>query len=95
MMALGGVYALAGDKAQARSYLAALVNLSKQRYVPAVYMVGITAGLNDKDEAFRWLDQAVEDRCDYVIYLGHEPGLDNLRADPRFREFVHRIGLMP
>jgi hypothetical protein len=58
-------------------------------------MVGITAGLNDKDEAFRWLDQAVEDRCDYVIYLGHEPGLDNLRADPRFREFVHRIGLMP
>jgi len=95
MMALGGVYALASDKAQARSYLAALVNLSKQRYVPAVYMVGITAGLNDKDEAFRWLDQAVEDRCDYVIYLGHEPGLDNLRADPRFREFVHRIGLMP
>jgi TolB-like protein/Tfp pilus assembly protein PilF len=95
MMALGGAYALSGDKAQARSYLAALKNLSKERYVPAVYMVGIAAGLDDKDEAFRWLDQAVEDRCDYVIYLGHEPGLDNLRADPRFREFVHRIGLMP
>ena len=95
MMALGAVYALSGDKAQARSYLAALVKLSKERYVPAVYMVGIAAALNDKDEAFRWLDQAVEDRCDYVIYLGHEPGLDNLRADPRFHEFVHHIGLMP
>jgi serine/threonine protein kinase/TolB-like protein/Tfp pilus assembly protein PilF len=94
MMALGAVYALSGDKAQARSYLSALMKLSKKRYVPAVYMVGIAAGLNDKDEAFRWLDQAAEDRCDYVIYLGREPGLDNLRADPRFQRFMNRIGLM-
>jgi TolB-like protein/Tfp pilus assembly protein PilF len=94
MMGLGAVYALSGDKAQARSYLSALVKLSKQRYVPAVYMVGIAAGLNDKDEAFRWLDRAAEDRCDYVIYLGHEPGVDNLRADPRFAAFMHRIGLV-
>ena len=95
MMALGGSHALLGDKAQARSYLAALKNLSKQQYVPAVYMVGIAAELGDKDEAFRWLDQAVEDRCDYVIYLGHEPAIDNLRADPRFRDFVQHIGLTP
>jgi eukaryotic-like serine/threonine-protein kinase len=94
MMGLGAVYALSGDKAQARSYLSALMKLSKKRYVPAVYMVGIAAGLNDKDEAFRWLDQAAEDRCDYVIYLGHEPGVDNLRADPRFQRFMDRIGLM-
>jgi TolB-like protein/Tfp pilus assembly protein PilF len=95
MMALGGSYALLGDKAQARSYLATLKNLSKERYVPAVYMMGVAAALDDRDEAFRWLDQAVEDRCDYVIYLGHEPALDNLRADPRFHDFVHHIGLMP
>jgi serine/threonine protein kinase/TolB-like protein/Tfp pilus assembly protein PilF len=94
MMGLGAVYALSGDKAQARSYLSALMELSKKRYVPAVYMVGIAAGLNDKDEAFRWLDQAAEDRCDYVIYLGHEPGVDNLRSDPRFPAFMHRIGLV-
>ena len=95
MMALGGSYALMGDKTQAQSYLAALENLSKKRYVPAVYMMGIAEAMGDRDEAFRWLDQAVEDRCDYVIYLGHEPGIDKLRADPRFRDFEHHIGLMP
>jgi len=95
MMALGGTYALSGEKAQARSYLAALKDLSKKKYVPAVYMIGVAAGLDDRDEAFRWMDQAVEDRCDYVIYLGHEPGLDNLRADPRFHEFVRHLGLIP
>jgi hypothetical protein len=58
-------------------------------------MIGVAAGLDDRDEAFRWMDQAVEDRCDYVIYLGHEPGLDNLRADPRFHEFVRHLGLIP
>ena len=95
MMALGAAYALSGDKTQAQSYMATLENLSRERYVPAVYMVGIAAGLDDRNGAFRWLNQAVEDRCDYVIYLDHEPGLENLRADPRFHEFVHHIGLLP
>ncbi len=95
MMALGGTYALLGDKAHAQSYLTALENLSEHRYVPAVYMMGVASAMDDRDEAFRWLDQAVEDRCDYVIYLGHEPGIDKLRADPRFRDFVHHVGLMP
>jgi len=58
-------------------------------------MVGIAAGLDEKDDAFRWLNQAVQDRCDYVVYLKHEPGLDNLRADPRFDEIIRRIGLTP
>jgi hypothetical protein len=33
-----------------------------------------------QDAAFHWLNQAVEDRCDYVVYLLQEPGLDNLRS---------------
>lgn len=95
MMALGHADAISGHEDEARKLLAGLVSLSKQRYIPAVYMVGIAAGLDEKDEAFRWLDQAVKDRCDYVVYLKHEPGLDNLRADPRFDGLIRRIGLTP
>jgi len=94
-MALGHASALSGDKPQARKLLADLVSLSSNRYVPAVYMVGVAAGLDDKNEAFRWLSQAVQDRCDYVVYLRHEPGLDNLRSDPRFPEILRQIGLSP
>ncbi|HXJ96526.1 MAG TPA: protein kinase [Terriglobia bacterium] len=95
MMALGHASALAGDKPQAQELLADLETLSRRKYVPAVYMVGIAAGLDDKNEAFRWLNKAVQDRCDYVVYLKHEPGLDNLRSDPRFPEILRQIGLAP
>lgn len=93
MMALGHAQGVSGNKNEARKLLAELASLANQRYVPAVYMVGIAAGLDDKDQAFHWLDQAVQERCDYVVYLAHEPGLDNLRGDPRFAELTRRIGL--
>jgi len=93
MMSLGHAYAISGRKKDAQELLAQLVSLSNEKYVPAVYMMAIAAGLGDKDGAFRWLNQAVQDRCDYVVYLRKEPGLDNLRSDPRFVEVMRRIGL--
>jgi TolB-like protein/Tfp pilus assembly protein PilF/tRNA A-37 threonylcarbamoyl transferase component Bud32 len=93
MMALGHAYASSGREGEARELLAQLVSLSKQRYVPAVYMMGIAAALDDKDAAFHWLNQAVQDRCDYVVYLRYEPGFDSLRSDPRFGEVMRHIGL--
>ncbi len=93
IMALGHAYGVSGNRKEAEKQLAELVRLSKGRYVPAVYVMGIAAGLDDKDGAFHWLNQAVQDRCDYVVYLRQEPGLDNLRADPRFGEVMKRIGL--
>ena len=107
MMTLGHAYAISGRAGEAQELLAQLVGLSKQKYVPTVYMMGIAAGLDDKDAAFHWLNQAVEaqhrtrpparcfriDRCDYVVYLRQEPGLDNLRSDPRFVEVMRHIGL--
>ncbi len=95
MAALGHAYAISGKRAKAQQLLAKLVSLSNQEYVPAIYMMAICVGLGDKDEAFRWLNQALQDRCDYVIYLQHEPGLENLRADPRFHDVIRQIGLTP
>ena len=82
-----------GKRAEAQQLLAQLVSLSKQKYIPAVYMMAICVGLGDKDQAFRWLNQALQDRCDYVIYLQHEPGMEPLRADPRFRALMRQVGL--
>jgi len=93
-MALGHAYAISGRTQEANNLLAGLISLSKQRYVPAVYMVGVAAGLGDRSEAFRWLNQAIRDRCDYVVFLGHEPGLENLRSDERFRQAMNGAGLI-
>lgn len=92
---MGHEYAVSGDKANADKVLATLTKLSSRKYVPAIYFAVIYAGLNQKDDAFRWLDRAYDERCEYLVYLGTEPLADPLRGDPRFAKLLKRIGLDP
>jgi hypothetical protein len=39
-----------------------------------------------------WLEQAYEDGDWWLIWLGVEPRLDSLRADPRFISLRRRVG---
>ncbi|MGE5326872.1 MAG: tetratricopeptide repeat protein, partial [Deltaproteobacteria bacterium] len=91
--ALGHTYAVSGQKAKALELTRRLKDVSKQRYVPALYPAAIYAGLGDKDNAVRRLAQAVDDRSDYCLFLPLEPEAENLRSDPRFKDLIRRIGL--
>ncbi len=51
------------------------------------------AKLNERDEAFRWLEKAFEDRDAGMAFLKVAPEWDNLRSDPRFQDLLRRIGL--
>ena len=65
----------------------------EQRYV-SPYEVGIIyVGLGQKNRAFEWFDQAVEQRSGWLSYLDVEPRLDVLRQDARFAELRRRVGL--
>jgi TolB-like protein/cytochrome c-type biogenesis protein CcmH/NrfG len=90
---LGFAYAEAGKKAEALRILDELRELSKKRYVPAYSIAIISAGLNDKDQAFEWLNKAYADRSFYIVLLNFEPTLDNLRPDARFKELLKRANL--
>ncbi|MDQ3253857.1 MAG: hypothetical protein M3R15_08120, partial [Acidobacteriota bacterium] len=59
---LGYAYAAAGKKAEAQKVLEELKELSKQRYVSAYNIACVYAGLNDKDQAFKWLERAYQER---------------------------------
>jgi TolB-like protein/Tfp pilus assembly protein PilF len=60
------------------------------------YHMGATlARLGDRDDAFRWLQKALDARSAFIKYIKVDPELDPLRADPRFRELVYRMGLPP
>jgi TolB-like protein/Tfp pilus assembly protein PilF len=86
-------YAVSGEKAKAQAIVAKLEAMSTTRYVPSVYVALIYTGLKEKDEAFRWLDKAFDERCEYLVYLPTEPLADPLRGDPRFALLLHRLGL--
>ena len=92
---MGHEYAVSGDKVRAGQILDKLTAISNRKYVPAVYFAVVYIGLNRKDDAFRWLDKALDERCEYLVYLGTEPLADPLRGDPRFTKLLSRIGLDP
>jgi TolB-like protein/Flp pilus assembly protein TadD len=93
LMELGHALAVSGDKAGALAVLADLQALSSHRYVPVAYYAGIYLGLGDKNRTFTWLDRAVNQRDDRLIYLAVEPMADPIRSDPRFQALLARIHL--
>jgi tetratricopeptide (TPR) repeat protein len=89
---LGYGYAKAGRKDEARKVLADLKEQSKTHYVPPYLIALIYTGLNEKDDAFAWLEKAYQDREYWLVWLKTDPKLDSLRSDSRFTDLMRRIG---
>ena len=79
--------------AEARRLLAELTEARSRRVVSAWGIAAVHASLGDVDEAFRWLEIAVEERAPGLILLRVHPRLDPIRKDPRYWPLVERVGL--
>ena len=90
---LGYVYGTAGKKAEAQKALEELKELSKKRYVSPYNFACIYAGLNDRDQAFEWLERTYQERAFFMTQLKVDTVLDNLRPDPRFKDLLKRMNL--
>jgi hypothetical protein len=53
----------------------------------------IHALLGEKDQAFDWLDKAVNGRTAALVYIRSVPEFESLHGDPRFDDLLRRIGL--
>jgi tetratricopeptide (TPR) repeat protein len=51
------------------------------------------AQLGDREQAFRCLEKAYENRESWLVASFLDPEFDPLRSDPRFDELLKRIGL--
>lgn len=90
---LGMTYARLGQQDAARNILNDLLELARQRYVSPSAFILIYTGLGEKEQAFAWLDKAVEERDFDLCLLNVDPKLDSLRRDPRFKRVVEHVGL--
>ncbi len=90
---LGYVYGKAGKKAEAQKALEELKELSKKRYVSPYNFACVYTGLNDKDQAFEWLERTYQERSFFMTQLKADTVLDNLRPDPRFKDLLKRMNL--
>jgi hypothetical protein len=88
---LGYMLGRAGRTDEAWRILAAVLDRSRRINGDAFDVAIVYAGLGENDQAFIWMDKAVDDRS-----LGFEwmhTIVDDLRRDPRFERVRRRAGL--
>jgi tetratricopeptide (TPR) repeat protein len=88
-------HALAGRTAEALQIVAQLQTISSSRYVSPYGLAQIYAALNDKEQTFKWLQIAYDDRAVWMSYLAVDPVYDSLRSDQRFQNLLRRVRLQP
>jgi TolB-like protein/DNA-binding winged helix-turn-helix (wHTH) protein/Flp pilus assembly protein TadD len=87
--------ALAGRKPEALQIVAQLQGISSTRYVSPYGLAQIYAALNDKEQSFKWLQIAYDDRAVWMSYLAVDPVFDSIRSEQRFQDLLRRVRLQP
>ena len=89
---LAYIYARMGEETRARAILEAPGEFDDEASV-AWSSAAVYAALGDSDQAFDQLERAYRGRKRQVMTLAVNPRFDSLRDDPRFDEFLERVGL--
>jgi len=82
-----------GNETAARRILKELIEARSQRVVSAWGIAALHASLGEVDEAFRWLDVAVDEHATGLIFLRVHPRIDPIRQDPRYQVLLRKVRL--
>ena len=85
-------YAMSGQADRARAKLDELTALAKKRYVSPYFEAIVYAGLSDKEKALTQLEKGFRERACCMVFLNVDPFFDSLRAEPRFKALIRRMG---
>jgi tetratricopeptide (TPR) repeat protein len=93
---LAHLYASSGKTDLARQAIEQIRELHQSgqiAYMPAFWEAMFYAGLGKKDQCFRALDRALEQRSDWLIHLGLDPRWAPVRGDKRFVKIMQLVGI--
>ena len=88
-------HAAAGRRTEALRIIAELQTISRTRYVSPYGFAQIYAAMNEKEQAFNWLQIAYDDGAVWMSYLGVDPVFAGLRSEQRFQDLLRRLHLRP
>ena len=83
---------MAGRTTEARHLLAELEKHYGETGLQPAGIAMVYSGLGDRNQAFKWLETAYEDRL-WLGTLKVAPVWDRLRSDPRFAQLLQKAGL--
>ena len=90
---LGHAYACAGRRDEALRIVGKLKERARKQYLPSYWIGLIYTGLQEKDNAFEWLERAFQERSSWLVWIKVEPRFDVLRSDQRFDSLLKRMKL--
>jgi TolB-like protein/Flp pilus assembly protein TadD len=90
---LGYAYARAGRVDAAQRTISRLEEDVRKYGIGRYEIALVYAGLDRKQDAFKWLEDAYRVHDVGLVYLRVDPCLDPLRSDPRFAELLRSVGL--
>lgn len=90
--ALARFHAESGRIVESRRLLNQLTDRAKNEWVSPADIASIHASLGNPDEAFKWLERAVQEQDPLVAYLPVSRYWKPLRRDPRYATMLERIG---
>lgn len=93
LASLAHLYGSSGRRVEAFAILERLEVLSRTTYVSPYAFALVCLALDLRDDAFRWLDQAFDERSSALPFVNVNPRLDAVRNDPRLRRLSERLGL--
>ena len=88
---LAQAYAVSGRRDHAGKILTELISFTDEEYIPPYEIAIVYAGLGEKDEVFKWLEKAYDERSSWLLWLNVDPRLDSLHLDPRFQDLLRRM----
>ena len=59
---------------------------------PAFFFAMAYTIIGDSPQALKWLNRAVEERSEYLVFLKVDPIFDRLRSTPEFDQILQRVG---
>ncbi len=90
---LATAHARAGNRAEALHLIEELKQRRQKGYIPSGAFITPYLALGDYDEALYWCEEAYEEQSAILQWIKVAPFFDPVRGDPRFTDFVHRVGL--
>lgn len=86
-------YGRSGQRERAQRALEKLLKLDRRQQVEPATIFTAYLGVDNKDQAFVYLEKAYTQHSSNLVTLKVEPRFDPLRSDARFQEMQRRVGL--
>ncbi len=85
-------YAIAGADDRARALIPEMEEIAGERFFCTYELALVYVQLGEMDQAFRWLDNAVDQHAECVPFMLADERLDPFRSDGRYQGLVDRVG---